>query len=58
MRNRSSNGGRSQIAKADEKLRAAKEPKQVIKQGLSEYFLFTIEGRETSRTKNPSGWLP
>lgn len=31
---------------------AATEPKQVAKQGLSEYFIFTIEGRETV----PNGW--
>ena len=29
------------------------EPKQVIKQGLSEYFLFTIEGREDIKDKEP-----
>ncbi len=29
------------------------EPKQVIKQGLSEYFLFTIEGREDIRDSEP-----
>src|SRR5208282_5798406 len=28
-------------------------PKQVIKQGLSEYFLFTIEGREDIKDKEP-----
>ena len=35
---------------------AAKQPdapKQVIKQGLSEYFLFTIEGREDIQDKEP-----
>ncbi len=31
----------------------AKRPKQVIKQGLSEYFLFTIEGREDIKDKEP-----
>ncbi len=30
-----------------------KRPKQVIKQGLSEYFLFTIEGREDIKDKEP-----
>ena len=30
----------------------AEEPKQVIKEGLSEYFIFTIEGTETVR----NGW--
>jgi hypothetical protein len=29
------------------------KPKQVIKQGLSEYFLFTIEGREDIKDKEP-----
>ena len=30
-----------------------KKPKEVIKQGLSEYFLFTIEGREDIKDKEP-----
>jgi hypothetical protein len=29
------------------------EPKQVVKQGLSEYFLFTVEGREDIKDKEP-----
>ncbi len=29
------------------------QPKQVVKQGLSEYFLFTIEGREDIKDKEP-----
>jgi hypothetical protein len=29
------------------------EPKQVVKQGLSEYFLFTIEGREDIKDREP-----
>ena len=29
------------------------KPKEVAKQGLSEYFLFTIEGRETIKDKEP-----
>ena len=29
------------------------KPKQVVKQGLSEYFLFTIEGREDIKDKEP-----
>ena len=33
--------------------RTAGRPKQVIKQGLSEYFLFTIEGREDIKDKEP-----
>ena len=32
---------------------ARKRHKQVIKQGLSEYFLFTIEGREDIEDKQP-----
>ncbi len=38
-----------------EKLDKAKKeaPKQVTKQGLSEYFLFTIEGREDIKDKEP-----
>jgi len=31
---------------------AAAQPKQVVKEGLSEYFLYTIEGAETI----PNGW--
>jgi hypothetical protein len=31
----------------------AGEPKQVIKEGLSEYFLFTIEGREDIKDEEP-----
>ncbi len=31
---------------------AAAEPKQILKEGLSEYFLYTIEGTETI----PNGW--
>ena len=30
-----------------------RKPKEVIKQGLSEYFLFTIEGREEIKDKEP-----
>jgi hypothetical protein len=33
--------------------RGAAKPKEVIKQGLSEYFLFTIEGREDIQNKEP-----
>ena len=32
---------------------AVQKPKEVIKQGLSEYFLFTIEGREEIKDKEP-----
>ena len=38
---------------ADGRADAAKKPKEVIKQGLSEYFLFTIEGREDISDKEP-----
>ena len=42
------------VEAADKWDEAKKEqPKQVIKQGLSEYFLFTIEGRETIKDKEP-----
>jgi hypothetical protein len=34
-------------------MRMPAKPKQVIKQGLSEYFLFTIEGREDIKDKEP-----
>jgi hypothetical protein len=33
--------------------RAARKPPEVIKQGLSEYFLFTIAGREDIKDKEP-----
>jgi hypothetical protein len=32
--------------------RASEKPKQIIKEGLSEYFIYTIEGTETI----PNGW--
>ncbi len=35
----------------------AKRPKRVVKQGLSEYFLFTIEGREDIQDKQPKRLL-
>ena len=39
---------------SDELIREKREmPKDVIKQGLSEYFLFTIEGREDIKDKEP-----
>jgi hypothetical protein len=39
---------------ADKREKDGKEaPKQVIKQGFSEYFLFTIEGREDIKDKEP-----
>ena len=42
----------------DEGLTRRERPKQVVKQGLSEYFLFTIEGREDIKDKEPNGWWP
>ena len=33
--------------------KSKEQPKQVIKQGLSEYFLFSIEGREDIKDKEP-----
>src|SRR5208282_1174897 len=42
------------IELADETVAKMPEaPKQVIKEGLSEYFLFTIEGREDIKDKEP-----
>jgi len=43
------------VVEEAEKMDGAKgeAPKQVIKQGLSEYFLFTIEGREDIKDKEP-----
>jgi hypothetical protein len=43
------------VEEAEQLLARAKEdkPKEVIKQGLSEYFLFTIEGREDIKDKEP-----
>jgi hypothetical protein len=45
---------RLELRAANDRVRMdiAKE-KQVVKQGLSEYFLFTIEGRETIKDKEP-----
>ena len=37
----------------DDRDEADKKPKRVIKQGLSEYFLFAIEGREDIKNKEP-----
>jgi hypothetical protein len=44
------------VADGEEEGREAdrsRRPKQVIKQGLSEYFLFTIDGREDIKDKEP-----
>ena len=46
---------RETLLGAIERLEMAKKeaPKDVIKEGLSEYFLFTIEGREDIKDKEP-----
>ena len=38
---------------AERPRRRPRSPRQVVKQGLSEYFLFTIEGREDINDKEP-----
>ena len=38
---------------SSERIAAGNAEKQVVKQGLSEYFLFTIEGREDIKDKEP-----
>ena len=38
---------------AGRRRRPPEKPKEVVKQGLSEYFLFTIEGREDIKDKEP-----
>ncbi len=56
VRQQAQNEFRSAIALGDQ-LDVAQgklsRPKQVVKQGLSEYFLFTIEGREDIKDKEP-----
>ncbi len=44
-------GARMAVAEADE-ARAMPAAKQIVKQGLSEYFIYTIDGTETI----PNGW--
>ncbi|MEI8373068.1 MAG: hypothetical protein WCJ35_09590 [Planctomycetota bacterium] len=41
------------ILDAEQLARKPEAPKEVVKQGLSEYFLFTIEGREDIKDKEP-----
>jgi len=41
------------IQNAEEASKKPEDVKEVIKQGLSEYFLFTIEGREEIKDKEP-----
>jgi len=43
---------RPAVAEAAVAMDAMKEEKQIIKEGLSEYFIYTVEGTETVRT----GW--
>ncbi|MHC4363760.1 MAG: DUF4139 domain-containing protein, partial [Planctomycetota bacterium] len=45
-------GGRARASMAKVAEVAAKRPKEIKKEGLSEYFLYTIEGTETI----PTGW--
>ncbi|MHC4451817.1 MAG: hypothetical protein ACYS0E_17050 [Planctomycetota bacterium] len=45
--------GRAAFARAESAARdSAKEAKKVVKEGVSEYFMFTVEGQETVR----NGW--
>jgi len=41
------------ILEAEQLEKKPEAPKEVVKQGLSEYFLFTIEGREDIKDKEP-----
>jgi len=41
---------RDKISEAEEHM--AKKPREIVKEGLSEYFLYTVEGRDTI----PNGW--
>jgi hypothetical protein len=41
-----------ELTKIDDKLLALTKTKEIVKEGLSEYFLYTIEGTETI----PNGW--
>jgi hypothetical protein len=41
------------MAEVNAKKARAEETKEVVKQGLSEYFLFTIEGREDIKNQEP-----
>ncbi len=45
-------GGAIDKAEEDAALTPAAQPKQIVKEGLSEYFIYTIEGTETI----PTGW--
>ena len=43
---------RAKLAFSSLEARAAEKPREIIKEGLSEYFLYTVEGRDTI----PNGW--
>ena len=43
---------REVVRKLTDSLSLARKPKEIVKEGLSEYFLYTIEGTETI----PNGW--
>ena len=51
MKEEDRKSGEMKLAMADV-VRYAMEPKAIVKEGLSEYFLYTIEGTETI----PNGW--
>ena len=47
-------GSTSDVDEADQEAwKQAEKAKDVVKEGLSEYFLFTIEGREDIKDKEP-----
>ena len=48
----SSTRARGTVMALSEMAAGASEPKEIVKEGLSEYFLYTIEGTETI----PTGW--
>ncbi len=51
-RRRCAKDGSVQRVRVDSLTVAAAKPKEIVKEGLSEYFLYTIEGTETI----PTGW--
>ena len=50
---RNTYSGATTIAAGTLKLNAIQKAPEIVKQGLSEYFLFTIEGREDIKEKEP-----
>ena len=52
VKERRSQGRRGIRHQSDAAPRPGRNPKQIIKEGLSEYFIYTIEGTETI----PNGW--